>query len=75
MKSSVLFAIKLYKRYISPFLPHTCRFYPSCSSYCMEAVGRYGLIKGLRLFAGRIVKCHPLHPGGYDPLRQKDNSC
>ncbi|RJR17245.1 MAG: membrane protein insertion efficiency factor YidD [Nitrospiraceae bacterium] len=74
MKSLVLAAITGYKKYISPFLPHSCRFYPSCSSYCMEAVETHGLIKGLWLFSGRILKCHPFHQGGYDPVACQDNS-
>ncbi|MEW6600295.1 MAG: membrane protein insertion efficiency factor YidD [Nitrospirota bacterium] len=74
MKSIIILAIVGYKKYISPFLPHSCRFHPSCSSYCMEAVERYGTIKGLWLFLGRILKCHPFHPGGYDPVACPDNS-
>ncbi|MCK5505427.1 MAG: membrane protein insertion efficiency factor YidD [Thermodesulfovibrionia bacterium] len=74
MKALAIFAIESYKKHISPFLPHSCRFYPSCSSYCMEAVTRHGLTKGLWLFTKRIVKCHPFYPGGYDPVKHPDNS-
>ena len=73
MKALVISAVKHYKKYISPFLPHSCRFYPSCSTYCIEAVERHSLFKGLRLSAKRIMKCHPLHPGGYDPVESLNN--
>jgi len=74
MKSAAIFIIRRYKKYISPFLPQTCRFYPSCSSYSIEAINQYGLLKGMWLSAKRIAKCHPLHPGGYDPVEHLDNS-
>ncbi|NOZ69617.1 MAG: membrane protein insertion efficiency factor YidD [Deferribacteres bacterium] len=74
MKKAAVFAIEKYQKYISPFLPHSCRFYPSCSTYCCEAVERYGLLKGLWLFSRRIIKCHPFHPGGYDPVQHPGNS-
>ncbi|MBI5408224.1 MAG: membrane protein insertion efficiency factor YidD [Nitrospirae bacterium] len=68
MKTLAIFVITIYKRYISPFLPHSCRFYPSCSGYCIEAIKKYGLLKGIWLFTKRILKCHPFHPGGCDPV-------
>jgi putative membrane protein insertion efficiency factor len=76
VKAFVLAVIKGYKICISPFLPQTCRFQPTCSSYCAEAVEKYGTAKGLWLFAKRIIKCHPFHPGGYDPVDpvRKDHS-
>jgi putative membrane protein insertion efficiency factor len=74
LKALVIFAINIYKRFISPFLSNSCRFNPSCSSYYIEALQKYGLTKGTWLFAGRIIKCHPWHPGGYDPVGGKDNS-
>ena len=63
-----LAAIRLYQYLISPLLGSHCRFYPSCSEYTYQALTQYGLIKGIRLGAVRILKCHPLHPGGIDPV-------
>ncbi|MBI5746651.1 MAG: membrane protein insertion efficiency factor YidD [Nitrospirae bacterium] len=60
--------IGLYRRNISPFLPPACRFMPTCSNYAIEAIGRYGPLRGSWLALLRILKCHPFHPGGYDPL-------
>ena len=62
-------AIVFYQLCISPFLPPSCRFYPTCSDYCRKAIGRYGLLKGGWLGMKRLVRCHPLNPGGYDPVR------
>ncbi|MDP1808551.1 MAG: membrane protein insertion efficiency factor YidD [Actinomycetota bacterium] len=69
MKTCVKFLIRTYQRAISPWLPHSCRFYPSCSQYCLEAVERHGVGRGLRLGLVRILRCHPFNPGGYDPVR------
>ncbi|MBI5676531.1 MAG: membrane protein insertion efficiency factor YidD [Nitrospirae bacterium] len=69
MKTFAIFLIRNYKKYLSPFLPDSCRFYPSCSSYSHEAIKRHGIFKGSGLSLRRIAKCHPLHPGGYDPVR------
>jgi len=68
MKKIIILLIQLYKTIISPFFPSTCRFYPSCSSYSIEALKKYGFIKGFFLSIKRILKCHPFHPGGYDPV-------
>ncbi|NVN89228.1 MAG: membrane protein insertion efficiency factor YidD [Desulfuromonadales bacterium] len=67
-KSSLLLAIRLYQRLLSPLLPQTCRFYPSCSEYSRESIQRHGFVKGLRLTVQRLGKCHPFHAGGYDPV-------
>lgn len=69
MRYAAMFIIDLYRRFISPIKPRTCRFYPTCSQYSYEAFSRYGFIKGIYLSAMRIFKCHPLNPGGYDPLK------
>lgn len=68
MKKLVLWFIRFYQRAISPYLPRNCRYYPTCSQYAAEAVRRYGAWKGMGLAVGRIFRCHPFHPGGYDPV-------
>jgi putative membrane protein insertion efficiency factor len=60
--------IRAYQVAISPALPPSCRFNPSCSQYALEAVTRYGALKGSWLAARRLVRCHPFHPGGFDPV-------
>jgi uncharacterized protein len=61
-------AIVAYRRYLSPVLPARCRFYPSCSAYALEAVAKHGAIRGSGLAIWRLLRCHPFHPGGYDPV-------
>ncbi|WP_442952113.1 membrane protein insertion efficiency factor YidD [Peptacetobacter sp.] len=61
--------VRFYQKYISPLKGPTCRFYPTCSQYSIEAFKKYGFLKGLYLTIRRILKCHPFHPGGYDPLK------
>jgi len=69
-------AIRGYQRWISPYLPRSCRFVPSCSEYAAQAVERYGLARGGWLAVRRILRCHPFHPGGYDPVpdRRRDRA-
>lgn len=63
--------VKIYQLVLSPFLGQNCRFHPTCSSYTISALQTHGCIKGLYLSARRITKCHPLNPGGYDPVPEK----
>ena len=69
MRKLIVLIISIYQRMISPFLPKTCRFEPTCSAYCKEAVLRYGALKGSWLGIKRLLRCHPWNPGGYDPLQ------
>jgi len=64
----LIFPIRVYQRLLSPLLRNRCRFYPTCSHYAVEAIEKHGAIRGLWLAIKRILKCHPLHPGGYDPV-------
>ncbi|MDA8088691.1 MAG: membrane protein insertion efficiency factor YidD [Nitrospiraceae bacterium] len=69
MKKLVLLLIGFYQAALSPFLPSSCRFTPSCSEYAKQAVVRYGALKGGWLGIKRLLRCHPFNAGGYDPLR------
>jgi putative membrane protein insertion efficiency factor len=60
--------IRGYQRLLSPLLPPSCRFYPSCSQYALEAVNRHGVLKGSWLAARRLARCHPFNAGGFDPV-------
>lgn len=60
--------IRGYQLLLSPILPASCRFYPSCSEYTRQAVAKYGAVRGSWLGARRLVRCHPFNPGGYDPV-------
>ncbi|MDD2553682.1 MAG: membrane protein insertion efficiency factor YidD [Desulfotomaculaceae bacterium] len=60
--------IRIYQRLLSPLKKPSCRFYPTCSHYALQAVEKYGVIKGSRMTLVRLMKCHPFHPGGYDPV-------
>lgn len=74
MKTALLLIIKSYRSLISPLFPATCRFQPTCSQYALEAIACYGAIKGSWLAVKRILRCHPFHPGGYDPVPDCDRS-
>lgn len=68
LKSLLILLVKGYQCFISPLKGPSCRFVPTCSDYAIEAIGKYGVFKGLFLSAKRILKCHPFHAGGYDPV-------
>jgi len=68
MKSLALALLRLYKRWISPAFPPSCRYVPTCSEYALEAVERYGAWRGAMMAAWRLLRCHPLAKGGYDPV-------
>lgn len=69
MKKLLIYLIELYRRYISPLKKPCCRFYPTCSQYAVEAIEKYGALKGSFKALKRILKCNPLFKGGYDPLK------
>jgi len=68
IKNLIVTLINLYRMIISPLFPDVCRFYPSCSSYALEALKKYGIFRGAFLATKRILKCHPFNHGGYNPL-------
>jgi uncharacterized protein len=69
MKTLLIFFVRAYQIFLSPLLPaNTCRFYPTCSQYSIDALRKYGALKGAWLSLKRIGKCHPYHEGGYDPV-------
>ena len=67
-RGAALFLLRGYKRLISPLLPPMCRFEPTCSVYTMQAVEKYGVLRGVWLGARRLARCHPFNPGGWDPV-------
>jgi putative membrane protein insertion efficiency factor len=69
MKNIVIYCIQLYRAAISPYVPTECRYYPTCSCYMAEAIEKKGIWKGILLGLIRILKCNPLFPGGYDPVK------
>ena len=69
MKKVLIKIIKGYKYFISPALPGSCRFYPTCSDYSIDALGKYGALKGFYLSLRRIIRCHPFNAGGFDPVK------
>lgn len=68
-RTILIYFIAFYQRWLSPLKGPSCRFHPSCSTYALQAVEKYGACRGLMLAVWRVARCHPLHPGGYDPVR------
>jgi putative membrane protein insertion efficiency factor len=68
VRNVILLSIRFYQNAVSPYFPPCCRYIPSCSAYTYEAVQKYGAFRGLMLGFKRILRCHPFHPGGYDPV-------
>lgn len=68
MKQIAILLIKMYRLFISPLKPPTCRFVPTCSEYALQAIDKYGILRGGYMAIRRILRCHPFHPGGYDPV-------
>jgi putative membrane protein insertion efficiency factor len=68
MKRVMIAFIRGYQLFISPLFPPACRFYPTCSSYCIQALEKYGVLRGSAMGLRRVLRCHPFNPGGYDPV-------
>jgi uncharacterized protein len=71
MKAVAKGLIRFYQKFISPMMPPACRFTPTCSHYTYEAIDRFGFVKGSWLGIKRIGRCHPFHPGGFDPVPEE----
>lgn len=74
MKSIIIMMIDAYRKLLSPLLPSSCRFTPTCSGYARTAVERFGACKGSVLALKRILRCNPWNPGGYDPVPEEENN-
>jgi uncharacterized protein len=74
MKRAVQFVLRMYKRFVSPMLLHSCRFVPTCSEYAMEAVEGHGVLRGTLLAIARLLRCHPFARAGYDPVPQVEQA-
>lgn len=75
MKTATLWILAMYKRWISPSLPPSCRYVPTCSEYAMEAVERFGILRGGLMAVWRLLRCHPFVKGGYDPVVKNSSHC
>ena len=69
MRKIFVFLIKIYQKFISPLTPPSCRFYPSCSEYAVQAYQKHGVFKGTAMAIWRILRCNPFNKGGYDPVK------
>ncbi len=69
MRHFLVALIRIYQRYVSRWTPATCRFSPTCSEYAAQAITRHGPLRGVAMALWRLCRCHPLHPGGYDPVK------
>lgn len=69
MRRPVIWLIKTYKRFVSPLFPPSCRFYPTCSQYTIEAIEKYGVLRGTLMGTWRILRCNPYSKGGFDPVK------
>ena len=69
VRTFLILLLSAYHQFLSPLLPRACRFYPSCSAYTAAAIRRYGVLKGIASGLWRVIRCHPWHPGGYDPVK------
>lgn len=69
MKRLIILTIQFYRTYLSPLKPPVCRFTPTCSEYALLVFEKYGILYGGYLTLKRLLKCHPFHPGGYDPVK------
>lgn len=69
MRKVTVSFLQFYKRFVSPALPSACRFHPTCSEYMLDAVQKYGVLRGISLGVRRLLRCHPFHQGGFDPVR------
>ncbi|MDP4115299.1 MAG: membrane protein insertion efficiency factor YidD [Bacteroidota bacterium] len=69
LRKIFIFPIKLYQKFISPILPPSCRFYPTCSEYAVQAISKYGVFVGTAKAFWRILRCNPFNKGGFDPLK------
>ncbi len=74
MKTLLIWLIRGYRMFVSPLFPPSCRYTPTCSQYGMQAIERFGPLRGSWMTILRILRCHPFHPGGYDPVPSLDNS-
>lgn len=75
LSKSLTLTIKAYQYLLSPLLGNRCRFYPSCSTYAIEALQLHGSLNGCYLMLKRILRCHPWHPGGFDPVPERNQKC